>query len=202
VATWPDSSGGGHPATGVSSNTWPTYRTGIQNGKPGVQFDTVDDQLATGLTLANEPLTVFAVVRWANASGSVGSVLGHTGSEPFKRWWWGSDNNTKKMTAYKGDGTNYDPAYNLGSVAMAPGVGYLVGMRAAAGGALTFWTNGDAGVAAGTLTKTSTPRRWCWPRRISKAALTLCELVLYNTALSADDVAALRSYFNAKYALY
>lgn len=47
VSTWADQSGTSHDFTG-SSTTRPLYKTGIQNGLPGVKFDGSDDYLDGG----------------------------------------------------------------------------------------------------------------------------------------------------------
>ena len=45
VGTWSDMSGHGNDATQSTASKKPTYKTGIQNGRPIVRFDGVDDVL-------------------------------------------------------------------------------------------------------------------------------------------------------------
>src|SRR3990167_1190365 len=52
VGTWLDSSGKGNHATQTTAGNKPLYKTNIQNGKPIVRFDGVDDWMS----LTNDPL--------------------------------------------------------------------------------------------------------------------------------------------------
>src|SRR5262245_95497 len=61
VTTWPDSSGNGNDATQATAAKKPTYKAGIQNGRPVIRFDGVDDILATPSVTMATAFTLFAV---------------------------------------------------------------------------------------------------------------------------------------------
>jgi hypothetical protein len=63
VASWTDLSGNARHAAQATSTKRPTYKTNIQNGKPVIRFDGVDDFLATPAWTNPTSLTAFVVVR-------------------------------------------------------------------------------------------------------------------------------------------
>lgn len=63
VSQWNDLSPNGRHLTQGTAGNRPLYRTNIQNGKPVVRFDGVDDYLSTAAITLNQPFTAFAVVR-------------------------------------------------------------------------------------------------------------------------------------------
>lgn len=69
VDTWPDSSGAGNNGTGTTT-TRPLYKQNVRQGLPAVRFDGTDDYIAidgiaSTLTGADKPFTVFVVARSA-----------------------------------------------------------------------------------------------------------------------------------------
>lgn len=62
VGTWSDLSGQSNHATQATGSKKPLYKVGIQNGKPGVLTDGVDDVLVSAFSQA-DPQTLFAVVK-------------------------------------------------------------------------------------------------------------------------------------------
>lgn len=65
VAQWDDLSGGANHAVQATGTRQPLYKANIQNGRAGLLFDSVDDNLRTALAFtANVPgVTIFAVAR-------------------------------------------------------------------------------------------------------------------------------------------
>lgn len=61
VATWSDLSGNGYNATQGTASKRPTYQTSEINGKPCVRFDGVDDFLRCSSFSQAQPLTVLCV---------------------------------------------------------------------------------------------------------------------------------------------
>ncbi len=74
VASWPDGSGLGRHAAQATAAKRPTYRVNIQNGRPGVQFDGIDD----GLRVASLPLGTFALFLVFRLSGTAGIIVEHS----------------------------------------------------------------------------------------------------------------------------
>ena len=60
IATWPDSGPGAHDGIQGNATYQPTYKSGIQNGKPIVRFSVTDLTLAGSFTITND-ISVFAV---------------------------------------------------------------------------------------------------------------------------------------------
>lgn len=69
VTTWTDLSGNGYNATQATASKKPTYKITIQNGKPVVRFDGVDDYLVSACALNNDLLTSFMVIKRNNSGG-------------------------------------------------------------------------------------------------------------------------------------
>lgn len=203
VGGWADQSGLGNHATQAVSGSRGIYRPSSQNSKPGVEFTKAStQQLLTSLSMSNEPLTAIAVVRWLSAD-VYGAITGNAGATPYRKWWWGNDNGTIKMSSYKGDGSAYDALYNVGPTAMNATNAYIVGYRATSGGGITFWTNGSGATAEGNKPKTSTFNVTIVPS-YQTGNLIIYELALYNTALSDSDYALCLAYLNdpARWAAY
>lgn len=74
LATWPDSSGRGFDAWQATTANQPIFRTNRQNGLPGVDFDGVNDFLATALSASSMNETILAVVRMDDFS-TPGNIL-------------------------------------------------------------------------------------------------------------------------------
>lgn len=75
VGLWLDKSGNGRHYSQATSGRRPTYKTNVQNGKPGILFDGVDDFLsnATGITAAAANLgTGLATMRPNHPTNSLG----------------------------------------------------------------------------------------------------------------------------------
>lgn len=85
VATWNDLSGNGNDATQSTSSKRPTYQTNILNGRPALQFDGVDDFLATAVLSYPQPNTVFVVVSTPAAGANSYDIIdGHSTGDRTK----------------------------------------------------------------------------------------------------------------------
>ncbi len=67
VASWPDSSSAGIPATQATGTKQPLKKTGIVNGKPVVRFDGTDDWLTSATIVQAQPITIFCVGKYRGA---------------------------------------------------------------------------------------------------------------------------------------
>lgn len=63
VGAWDDGSGAGNHALQATAAARPTLRLTVQNGRPAVRSDGVDDRLQTGAFVLNQPSTVAVVAR-------------------------------------------------------------------------------------------------------------------------------------------
>ena len=94
VGTWSDQSGNGRDATQATAAKKPTYKTNIQNGKPVVRFDSIDDGLSVTMSLAAGSWSCYAVVLVPSATTAGNYVLdAETGRLIFSPR--DSDDNTK-----------------------------------------------------------------------------------------------------------
>ncbi|HUP20382.1 MAG TPA: S8 family serine peptidase [Gemmatimonadota bacterium] len=73
VATWPDGSGHCNHATQSADASRPRYRTGAVAGRPAVEFDAVDDGMATPVNPGVQLTIVAAYASRAGASGYLAS---------------------------------------------------------------------------------------------------------------------------------
>jgi hypothetical protein len=81
VASWTDSSGNGRTATQTTAGRKPTYRTNIQNGKPAVLFDGVDDRMSFTTTGQQSDWSVFLAYRCTDVTtNTLNYVVTQTGS--------------------------------------------------------------------------------------------------------------------------
>jgi Big-like domain-containing protein len=64
VTTWEDESGNERDAAQGTAANQPTYRTNVQNGKPVVRFDGVNDCLVSDLVTASLDYTIFGAWRY------------------------------------------------------------------------------------------------------------------------------------------
>jgi hypothetical protein len=187
VGTWADQSGLGNSPTSSGSNR-PTYHTAVINGLPAVQFDGVDDYLTKSFTLA-QPEHVFLVVRqdsWVLG----GSILDGTSLFVMLIQQYPG---TPSVIAYAG-GFGPNPTSPLGwSLFEVLFNGASSEFRINAGSA----TTGDVGASNGggiTLgARGDTVSQY--------AAVTIAEVIVYDSALSSTDRGHLETYLMSKYGL-
>lgn len=91
VGGWQDQSGNGNHLTQSSPTKRPAFKSGVQNGKPVVRFDGVDDAVDKAFTIAvPQPTTIFLVCRYVVVVSSRfvldGPVGGRNALYPFTSW--------------------------------------------------------------------------------------------------------------------
>lgn len=83
VATWTDASGNANNATQGTASARPTYKTNVQNSKPAVLFDGVDDFMS----FAALPLDSWVgVVLKGNGLRDLDGIIGRRGTDNGVRW--------------------------------------------------------------------------------------------------------------------
>lgn len=189
VQQWNDQSGNDRHLSQATAGKRPTYRAGILNGLPVLEFDGTADCLRTAAVALNQPthvLVAFRIVAF-NASryywdGLAGDTRAFLCANPTHRIYAGAFLNGTTPTT----GTWYvvetlfngaSSRYRLNEAAAATG-----NAGAAAASGLTLGSYGDGAQAF--------------------ANIQVAELLLYSAALSDADVTLARDYLNGKYAIF
>lgn len=185
VSSWTDLSGNGRHVTQADSGKRPVYRTSWQNGLPAVVFDGSDDFLrVTGLTL-NQPNTILVVGKSTTNNTAIfdGDDSSHT-HQVYRRGTgsWAMFAGTLLDSALAANGN-----WHLRTAKFQGATSYLRldGAEIAAGAAGA--QNLDAITVGGFFDGTG--------------ALNgdVGELLVYNAALSAGDLAAAEAYLRGKW---
>jgi hypothetical protein len=84
VATWVDLSTAGSNATQVTGTNQPFYRAAYTNGQPAVDFDGVDNYMATASYTVSQPWTIYAVATFESTT-AIQVLAGHGAPVQFGR---------------------------------------------------------------------------------------------------------------------
>lgn len=181
VATWTDVAGGRNATQGTSAAR-PTYKTAIQNGRPVVRFDGVDDFVNASAVSVSQPDTIFIVAK-QTSTGSTKNAY---------------DGNTTRQTLECG--TSY--VINAGANVSTAGADTAWHVHTAIyNGASSshrldgaLGSSGNAGTNALASLNIGTYRNFAgfWPGDIA-------ELIIYTGALGSTDRAAVEAYLKAKW---
>ena len=193
VSQWNDKSGGGfHHSQGAVANQ--PGRTGTQNSLATVVFDGSNDFLSNGSLQINNTCSVFAVMARPG-----GSALGPIVSGPATTG-FGVNLNASGFVETSKIGITI---YYAGATTAVPSTGYHVVSVTAQATTGSAWVNGtfdetdtwgstsfgSAGNAVGALQANGTAPR----------AVSLAEVIVYNSALGTNDRQAVESYLKAKW---
>ena len=182
VGTWTDLSGNGNNATQATASKKPLYKTNIQNGKPAVQFDSVDDGMNTALTLT-EPYTIFCV-ELPVGSGFIRTLNGVSGNTLVSG---GRNDNTAFLGAKVSDyrAATVAGAHILELVVTTTGATYLVdGIDHTA----TSTNHSTFAIGLGPNSNVAEP-----------ANTKLLEIICYSGTVSSGDRGVVRAYLKAKW---
>ncbi len=182
VVTWPDRSGAGNHASQAVASKRPTYRGGIANGLPAVQFDAADD----GMTTPADPGTpVTIVVVYASRAAASGQAL----NGGFKFF----------MGPYVERYRNYTGQFATGPSVTA-GRWLAQTMRQSATLAELFID----GVFTASTTRTANPAPLNLAREGTYGALLdgwVAEVIVYDRTLDDAELADLHEWLQQRYAL-
>jgi hypothetical protein len=193
VSSWTDESGGGRHMTGAAT---PLYKTGVQNGLPGVLFDGTDDTL-TATVAADASRTIFIVAKKLSSTTG-GSV-------------WSMSNTSARVFTGSGSGWLYnakDAAVgggqaNIGTAAVADAVaGSVISLVLASATSLTVYGNGVDTVGAfdpHSIITTATGFRLSGIGASQFFSGYVFEVIAYDTALSDTDREAVETYLLDKW---
>ena len=198
VGSWGDKSGNArHGNQAGASTIKPTYATGVQNGRAGALFDG-GDYLDTVATVNSFPLTIVGVARTSATIGTTRGLVSSRNSTTFgARQYIASANNLI---------TQIDtPIKTITSAAsVAADTTFLFASRFGTtliSQTLNATTEDDTHAAAATANIVSLGRL----NVNTTTSLTnghLLEVVIYNRALTADELTQVQTYLNTKWAVY
>jgi hypothetical protein len=209
VSTWMDQSGYSNHATQSGGNR-PTYKTGIQNGKPMVLFAPASSQymrangVAAAFTGADMPMSLFIALKpdALGAQRTAASFASTVTTTPFFRliqsaanaWTMGRRDDASAAKAASG-GTVDTNAHLIGVVFTGTTVtvydnGAVIG---AAGADLDVGTLTVDSFAIGTLARAAPTEFFSGYQG---------EIIVYNSALSTTDRQRVETYLNARWALF
>ncbi len=169
----------------------PTYRTGIINSLPVVEFDDVDDRLFAGGAVTTATYSVFAVILAKAAQ--------------VNQWWGGVATNRQIRINDAGANPVLDVYNGVGAIAsnvlsVDPVTAWSLSEYFLSGTMYSFRQNGsDMGTVVDVA---STFYLDYIPRNAVAAPQQIAEILAYNALLSDDDKATVETYFKLKYALW
>jgi hypothetical protein len=204
VSTWADQSGMGHNVSQVTATKQPLRIAAVQNGKPAIRFDGVDDVLgAVGVNLIGAgPYTMFAV--WRDISLAANKTYLDNSPVAGGGVLWGTLNgvtvrniNNSGIVTHLDNFMQSDYPEIWGVVnpnASVPTLeinGVNTPVAAGAPGIIDPGPGGLVSVAA--YSNGGVP--------ITNANLDVYEIIVYNTQLSVADRAAVTAYLKQRYQL-
>ena len=199
VGTWSDASGNGRNATQATASKKPVFKTNVQNGKPVIRLDGVDDFMTTSFAYAAGAKTVFVVAKSASVAGYTRAVS----SIPDFGLYIGTDILNNNVSTFLGNsaGVWNDTSVNTpnanwstfklvtlhtDNVTLTPYVnGTAQNTKNGATGALT-------GIQIGTFDNGIYGQLWNGD---------VAEVICYDSALSAGDLVQVTDYLAAKWGL-
>jgi len=213
LTTWLDESGLGNNATQATAAAKPLYKTNIQNGRPVVRFDGVNDFLSVSgnpIARTQTEFAYFAVAK-INTAGSNRTILDITESTDFSSILLRNIylSSTGQLETRVRDDANSSNASTAAEVLAV----FKVVSGTRNGNAVEQFRNGSSdGVssenAIGAMdlgsfyTTVGALRNSSNPNGASFHLGDIAEILIYNTALSTANRQAVEAYLNAKWAVY
>lgn len=204
VATWADVSGNGRDFTQSTEADKPVYKTSILNGKPVVRF--VNDNVACASDMSNfitnSAYTLFLVGKITTAANNGAPFYNNScfiadGTADARFALTGRDDNTAAAG-------NYDGSSDEAAVAAAAGT-FFTFTQQHTGGNITLQAN-DGSTASSASGNTSSliyfPHLGSNYNLTVMLACDIAEVLIFNSALSAGNIALVKAYLKAKYAHY
>lgn len=212
VGTWADSSGNGRTLTQATAGLRPTYRTNIQNGRPVVRFDGVDDLIfydpgSNWFSPTQMTYFVTLVRRGVKSdAGSFGAVADLQTTDTQVGGW---------VANYEGAGAAVDLQDYFGGAGQAiqvhpgnnsPFITSAVYDQNVTNGTVRY-LNGTAG-ATSTVTNavnvrnlTVGARRQGGANGNNHSQADFCEILIYNGVLSTANRRGVESYLGSKWGI-
>ena len=210
VGTWVDKSGNGRHATQSASVTRPTFRAGVANGMPGVEFDGIDAFMSVASLPIPSDTTIFVVATNTeqNSGGSVFRPILAASNDPFSPTGNGYGLGYRRsgasgFTAAIGDGTSQT---NLNHLNASTGLAELHTFTKS-GTSGTMYLNGSE-VASTVFNRTSGFHTGSYNlgRDINNTSRTykgtILEIIVYNQTLTTAERTTIEAYLGIKYGLF
>lgn len=200
-----DRSGNGRHLIQTTNSKRPAFVTNKQNGKPGWLHDAVDDVL-TNATAFSSFITASAHTIFIAFTPI---AIGTNSASPFANDNLLTDNAgfvaiALKSTTPAVQSYNWDGDADTSSKAITLGSASIVMMRHAGGNLYLSVNNGSEGSVASGDTTTLTGTLIIGSNYPASAFYNgyIHEIIIYNTALTAGQIAQMYAYLNSKYAVY
>jgi hypothetical protein len=197
VARWEDKSGNARHATQGTSGNRPLRKTNQQNALGALLFDGSNDTLTLPSITIPASHTVFSV--FVRATASIHSIaLGSEVEEGVTRYgaWWFNDNVVYIKTN--------DDFSTHGSASTSTGAFLLVDTRTATTSVVTRRNGAQlASVTSGNAVTNAASGTWTHVGSVGATVHSgnLCEIIVYNSALSDTDRATVESYLMTKWGI-
>jgi hypothetical protein len=193
VATWLDSSGSGRSLTQATGANQPTYQTGVVNSLPVVRFDGTNDYLRVTSAFATSARTAFCVAK-TDATGNYGIFDGINGNDVMRL----SAGSTLYYSMSGGAGSAVS---SLGTPSVTPDTSWHI-FACVFDDTGTLRVNGGAGHTT-TVGEVAPEGLTVGNSGFLNAPLDgdIAEFLLYDYALSLDEINAIGAYLGTKYAI-
>ena len=202
-----DKSGNGRHVTQATVSKKPLYKTGIQGGLPAVQFDATDDYMSGTAFDPALSWTLFILFGTLNAKqGFTGPIACVGANQGFKIV--SSSSTTlyfRRMALYSGGAEEANTYGNTATSLALPFTPQLFTWRRVSATPPSLRQNKqDVAVVSqsnsfGTLNLLQLN---IYTGTAAAFGMNLCELLLYNSALSSYDINRVESYLNRKWGIY
>jgi hypothetical protein len=199
VARWEDKSGNGRHATQGTSGNRPLRKTTIQNSRDVLRFDGSNDFFSLSAVTTTSSYTSFFVFRRTSAGINSVSLGPATANGNYAAWWF-SDNFVYESSNSTSDFTTH------GSASTSTGAFALVTTRTGTNSIATR-RNGStlATVTSGPGVTNPASGSWTAVGRGDNLPTThngdMCEVILYDSALSDANRALVENYLLAKWGI-
>jgi len=216
VARWEDKSGNGRHATQATSGNRPLRKTGVQNGRGVLRFDGANDSLATPafhISAANGYCTAFIVAATASIAETASAlhfVCQDNSSIPPRTFQLFRRNGDKLQSVWF---NNFSETSALGVVEVSISANTFFCGSVSVGDSVAMRKNGILGATFLSAPTTSIDRRGgalfigARTNQIDESSALdfvqgdICEIIIYNSALSATDREAVENYLIAKWGI-
>ena len=197
VARWQDKSGNVRHATQATAGARPLRKDAILNGKSVLRFDGVDDGMAHTLGIVGDN-TVFMVARSYQATSDSRTIFSATAPNTALNGTIREDSPSGQWGSFRVEGPRTSGQSLRGAYKIISSQSVGVNGSLTTNGSVTnftssgFYTDANARMSIGFNTFNTTEQCNC----------DIAEILVFPTALSSTDRAAVESYLNAKWAVY
>jgi hypothetical protein len=187
VEQWNDKSGNARHATQATALLRPAYSTAAVNSLNAVTFNGTSHRVATGSFSVSQPYTLCVVISSTN-NGSFRVMF---------------ESSSPRMSLFSQSGTSlfYNAGSDIsGSVTISTNVARLItGVFAGASSSLRFDKSAVSTTSPGTNAIGGGCTIGSTPSGTFPFAGSICEILLYNTALSGTDLTNVESYLSSRW---